>query len=75
MPHVGDVMILKSDETLKACKTFTCQVQVLSHPGELKVEYTPIGLIRTAKAPIKLVKINWRKGKETGGQQKDNDLI
>jgi elongation factor 1-alpha len=73
MPHVGDVMILKSDTTLKACKSFTAQVQVLTHPGELKVGYCPIGLIRTAKAPIKLTKINWRKGKETGGEKKENE--
>ena len=73
MPHVGDIMILKSDETLRSCKSFTCQVQVLSHPGELKVGYTPIGLIRTAKAPIKLTKINWRKGKETGGEKKNDE--
>jgi len=73
MPHVGDVMVVKDDTTIKACKRFTAQVQVLTHPGELKPGYTPIGLVRTAKAAIKLTKINWRKGKETGGEKKENE--
>merc|ERR1719162_2586917 len=32
MPRVGDVMIKKGDDTLKACANFTAQVQVLDHP-------------------------------------------
>lgn len=72
MPRVGDVMILKSDTSLKACKKFTAQVQVLQHPGELKIGYTPIGCVRTAKAPLKLTKINWKSGKETGNQKVEN---
>lgn len=72
MPRVGDIMILKSDTTIKACKRFTAQVQILQHPGELKVGYTPIGCVRTAKAALRLSKINWKSGKETGNQKLEN---
>eukprot|EP00178_Gracilaria_changii_P013825 TRINITY_DN388_c2_g1_i1.p1 TRINITY_DN388_c2_g1~~TRINITY_DN388_c2_g1_i1.p1 ORF type:complete len:467 (+),score=94.88 TRINITY_DN388_c2_g1_i1:70-1470(+) len=65
-PQVGDVMILKTDKSLGAVKRFTVQVQVLDHPGELKVGYTPIVHCRTAKAPCKLVELQWKMGKETG---------
>ena len=69
MPRVGDIMILKNDTTLKTCKRFTCQAQILEHPGELKIGYTPVGCVKTSKAPIKLVKINWKSGKSTGNQK------
>lgn len=67
MPRAGDVMVLKSDESLTACYGFTAQVQVLDHPGELKVGYTPIGFVRTGRAPVRLEKINWKIGRDTGG--------
>jgi len=69
MPRVGDIMILKKDETLKICKKFTAQVQVLSHPGELKPGYTPIAFVRTARSAVKMVGIHWKIGKETGGKK------
>jgi len=72
MPRVGDIMILKSDTSIKACKRFTAQVQVLQHPGELKIGYTPIGCVRTSKAALRLSKINWKSGKETGNQKLEN---
>jgi elongation factor 1-alpha len=67
MPRVGDVMIYKQDQSLKAVKDFTVQVQVLDHPGQLKVGYTPIAFVRTGRAPVKMSKIGWKIGKETGG--------
>merc|ERR1711966_51350 len=72
MPRVGDVMIGKEDMILKACETFTAQVQVLDHPGELKVGYSPIAFIRTARSACRIAKINWKIGKETGGQKAEN---
>jgi elongation factor 1-alpha len=69
MPRVGDVMILKADQSLKACGTFTAQVQVLDHPGQLKVGYSPIAFIRTGRSACKMIKINWKVGKETGGKK------
>jgi len=72
MPRVGYVMIMKSDSTLKACQNFTAQVQVLDHPGELKVGYSPIAFIRTGRSACRIAKINWKIGKETGGQKAEN---
>jgi len=72
MPRVGDVMIRKTDATLKTCKSFVAQVQILDHPGQLKVGYTPIGYVRTGRAPCRITKIDWRVGKETGGQKQEN---
>jgi len=69
MPKVGDVMIEETDDSLKSCKDFTAQVQILDHPGELKVGYTPIAFIRTGRSAVRLSKINWKIGKMTGGQK------
>merc|ERR1712137_606676 len=72
MPRVGDVMIAKDDTSIKACKNFTAQVQVLDHPGELKVGYSPIAFIRTGRSACRLATINWKIGKETGGAKAEN---
>jgi len=69
MPQVGDVMVLKTDTSLKAAKSFTVQCQILDHPGQLKVGYTPIGFVRTGRAAVRMSKIDWKIGKETGGQK------
>jgi hypothetical protein len=65
MPRSGDIMVLKKDLTLKRAKSFTAQVQVLDHPGELKKGYTPIGCVRTAHSAVRLTDIKWKMGKET----------
>ena len=72
MPRTGDIMIVKTDTTIKTCKRFTCQAQVLEHPGELKIGYTPVGCVKTSKAALKLVEIKWKSGKETGNQKVEN---
>jgi elongation factor 1-alpha len=72
MPHTGDVMIYKGDGTLKHTKTFTAQVQTLDIPGELKPGYSPIGFVRCGRAACKMVKIDFKKGKETGGKPVEN---
>lgn len=59
-PRNGDIMILESDDSLKPCKRFTAQVQVLQHPGELQVGYTPIAFVRTGRSAVKLAEINWK---------------
>ncbi len=69
MPRVGDIMILKSDDSLKPAKRFTMQVKVLTHPGELKIGYCPIAFVRTSRSAVKLVKIDWKIGKSTGGKK------
>jgi len=72
MPKAGDVIVLKSDNSLGKITRFTAQIQVLDHPGELKIGYSPIGFIRTGHAPCKLKEIKWKIGKETGGQKVPN---
>nr|BAN33739.1 elongation factor-like protein [Fabomonas tropica] len=66
MPHVGDVMIYKSDDTLKHVKNFTAQVQTLDIPGELKAGYSPIGFVRCGRSACRIKELNWKIGKETG---------
>jgi len=69
MPRVGDCMVLKSEDKVGPAKDFTAGVQILDHPGELKVGYTPIGFVRTARAACRMSAINWHMGKATGGQK------
>jgi elongation factor 1-alpha len=69
MPHKGDVMIHKSDTTLKLCSAFTAQVQTLDIPNEIKVGYSPVGFVRCGHSACKITKINWKMGKETGGKK------
>jgi elongation factor 1-alpha len=68
-PRGGDVMILKKDATLKQTKTFVAAVQILEIPSEIKVGYTPIAFVRTGRSACKLIKINWKVGKETAGKK------
>jgi len=72
MPHSGDVMIEKSDSTLKHVKDFTAMLQTLEIPGELKRGYSPIGFVRTGRAACKLSEIDFKKGKETGGKKAES---
>lgn len=67
MPRPGDVMIMSKDTSLKRCESFVAQVQILDHPGQLKVGYAPVAYVRTGRSACKITKINWKMGKETGG--------
>merc|ERR1711874_192176 len=69
MPRAGDVMVRKGDDTINRVKSFVAQVQIMNHPGELKVGYCPIGFVRTGRSAIRLSEIAWKVGKETGGQK------
>ena len=70
MPRSGDVMCYKKDGTLKATKSFSCQIQTLDNiPGELKTGYSPIGFVRCGRAACRMTEITWKMGKETGGQK------
>jgi len=72
MPRVGDVMILKSDDSIGRVGKFTAQVQVLNHPGELKPGYTPVGFVRTGRSALKMTEVKWKIGKETGNKKLEN---
>eukprot|EP00955_Chlamydomonas_euryale_P112035 366106-Chlamydomonas_euryale.AAC.9 len=71
MPRTGDVMILKSDASLKPCANFTAQIQTLDIPGEVKAGYSPIGFVRCGRSACRMTKIDWKVGKETGGKKLD----
>jgi elongation factor 1-alpha len=69
MPRVGDVMIIKGDDSIYRTKSFTANVQILNHPGQLKAGYCPIAFVRTGRSAVKMTSIVWKIGKETGGQK------
>lgn len=69
MPRTGDVMILKSDQTLKIVKDFTAQIQTLDIPGEVKKGYSPIGFVRCGRSACRMLEVKWKVGKETGGKK------
>jgi elongation factor 1-alpha len=72
MPKNGDTMVLKSDTTVGAVKSFVAQIKVLTHPGKLKVGYSPIGFVRTSRSALKMAEIQWNIGKSTGGKKANN---
>jgi len=72
MPRVGDVMVKTSDNSITRTASFDAQVQVLNHPGQLKVGYSPIAFIRTGRSAVKMTAIAWKMGKETGGQKAED---
>jgi len=69
MPRTGDVMVYKKDGTLKEAGSFNAQVQILDHPGELKVGYTPVCFVRTGRSAVRITQLVWKMGKETGGKK------
>lgn len=70
MPDVGDVMITAGDTSLALAADFTAQVQTLDNiPNEIKKGYSPIGFVRCGHAACKIISIDWKIGKETGGKK------
>jgi len=65
MPHGGDVMVYKSDSSLKQAESFVAQIQVLDIPGEIKCGYSPIGFVRCGRSACRITKLGWKMGKET----------
>jgi len=60
MPKAGEILAETKDTTMSKTKSFTCNVKVQEHPGELKIGYTPLVLVRTAKSACKMTKIYWK---------------
>jgi elongation factor 1-alpha len=74
-PKSGDIMVYADDSSLGVCKSFTAQVKVITHPGELKKGYCPIAYVRTGKSPVRLSEIKWHMGKKTtGGKKVENPV-
>ena len=68
------VMIYKSDGSIQTSANFEASVQVLDIPGSIKVGYSPIGHVRCGRAACRVVKINWRQGKDTGNEKADGGV-
>merc|ERR1719262_432924 len=61
MPRTGDVMIVKSDASLKPVANFSAQIQTLDNiPNAIKSGYSPIGFVRCGHASCKIIGINWK---------------
>jgi elongation factor 1-alpha len=88
-PRPGDVGYIvgeKSDTTPpRIVESFTALVSVRHHSGELHARvdsedkakarggFTPLVVVKTAKTPCELYKINWKMGKKsTGGAKMEN---
>jgi len=84
MPKKGDIMVSENDiyETgvPNITTSFQAIVVVQDHPNKLNAAtdktsgFTPSVHIRTAKAPCKLTKIHWKKGRKTGNLKIENPL-
>ena len=72
MPKVGDVISLEKDPLLEPVESFTAQIVVQEHPGQLKPGFSPLIHIRTAKSSCKMTKILWKMGKKTGNEKLEN---
>ena len=72
MPKVGDVISLQKDPILEAVESFTAQIAVQEHPGQLKPGFSPGVYVRTGKSSCKMATINWKIGKKTGNEKQDN---
>merc|ERR1711937_240223 len=66
--------LYKDNDSLKTSDNFSAQVSVLDIPGSIKPGYSPIGHVRCGRAACRLVKINWRLGKETGGEKAEGAM-
>jgi elongation factor 1-alpha len=54
LPRSGDIMKMADDDSLHPAQSFDCMVQVIDHPGQLKVGYTPIAFVRTSRSAVRM---------------------
>jgi elongation factor 1-alpha len=69
MPKPGDVIYVEKQGVIKPVKSFTAQIMVQEHPGQLKEGFSPIIHVRTGKSACKMSKINWKMSKKTGNEK------
>lgn len=69
MPKTGDIIYLDKDGPLTPVKSFTAQVSVQEHPGQLKPGFSPIIHVRTAKGACKMTAIRWKMNKKSGNEK------
>jgi elongation factor 1-alpha len=64
LPRLGDVMCLNSDKNICRVKSFKVQIRVVSHPGELKIGYEPVAVVKTMLFAAKMTTILWKIGRK-----------
>lgn len=72
LPKVGDVISLEKEPLLEPVESFTAQIVVQEHPGQLKPGFAPLIHVRTAKSSCKMTKIMWKTSKKTGNEKLEN---
>jgi elongation factor 1-alpha len=75
LPKVGDVFYVEKEGVIMPVKSFVAQVVVQEHPGELKIGFSPLIHVRTAKSSCRMSEIKWKMGKATGGEKQENPLF
>ncbi len=75
LPKVGDVFYVEKEGVIMPVKSFVAQVVVQEHPGELKVGFSPLIHVRTAKSSCRMSEIKWKMGKSTAGEKQENPLF
>jgi len=66
MPRVGDVLCQGTD-LLPPVSFFVATVQVLGVPNSLRLHWTPVCFAHSMRGTVRLKKIFWRSGRDTGG--------
>ena len=72
IPKVGDVITLEKEPLCEPVESFTAQIVVQEHPGQLKIGFSPLVHARTAKSSCKMTKINWKCSKKTGNEKQES---
>ena len=62
-------MVYKKDTTLGRTREFDAQIRVLDISNEIKVGYSPMGLVRCCRVACRVSALQWRMGKKTGGKK------
>ena len=75
MTRSGDVNVYKNDSTMGRMNEFNAQNEVLDIRNEIKVDYSPIELVRCNCTAFRSSSLTWKMGKETGGIESDADYF
>ena len=72
MPKVGDVISLQKEALLEPVESFTAQVVVQEHPGQLKPGFSHTYMLELPNLHVEMSKIMWKMGKRAGNEKIDN---
>jgi len=72
-PQVGDV-ICSAASPPKAARRVSAQIMILSVANDVRIGWAPVCHAHTAQTTIRLSKILWKIGKETGGKKLEDPV-